>query len=145
MSTYKGTHKIAVTIFRDQYAMKKDVRQWTLPEMRDEFLNTSAATKKKLPWVKMADFGTNAAKSGSLRHDANVLSVEGLRTGLQRRPHVSRRGSRKATGTQHLCSGLYLAVKYQDQIQVANSGTVFSHASAAGAQAFCHAYQWRVW
>jgi P4 family phage/plasmid primase-like protien len=78
MNTYIGTHKISVTIFRDQYAKKMDVRQWTLPEMRDEVLKTSAATKKKLPWLKMADFGTSAMpKSGSLRHDANVLSVVG--------------------------------------------------------------------
>ena len=78
MNTYIGSHKISVTIFRDQYAKKMDVRQWTLPEMRDEVLKTSAATKKKLPWLKMADFGTSAMpKSGSLRHDANVLSVVG--------------------------------------------------------------------
>ena len=56
-----------VTIFRDQYAKQKEVRHWTLAEMREEFLKTRAPTKKKLPWLKMADFGTNAMpKSGSL-------------------------------------------------------------------------------
>ena len=79
MSTYIGTHKIPVTIFRDQYAKQKEVRHWTLAEMREEILKTRAPTKKKLPWLKMADFGTNAMpKSGSLRHDANVLSAMGF-------------------------------------------------------------------
>ncbi len=72
------THKITITIFMDQYAKKKGVRQWTLAEMRDKILQTTAATKKKLPWLKMADFGNKTTDKGSLRHDANVLAVTGI-------------------------------------------------------------------
>jgi hypothetical protein len=78
MGNSVGSHKIRVTIFHDQYAKNKEVRHWSLTEMRDEILKTTAATKKKLPWIKMAEFGANPMpKSGSLRHDANVLSVVG--------------------------------------------------------------------
>ncbi|MET4301129.1 P4 family phage/plasmid primase-like protein [Bradyrhizobium sp. RT9b] len=78
MNAYVGSQSFPVTIFADQYAKKKEVRQWSLAEMRSEVLKTTAATKKELPWIKMAEFGANVMpRSGSLRHDANVLSVAG--------------------------------------------------------------------
>jgi P4 family phage/plasmid primase-like protien len=71
-------HKFSVTLFTDQFARKKDLRQWTLAEMRDAVLSTSAPTKRDLPWLKLATFGSKKTKKGSFRHDENAVSVSGL-------------------------------------------------------------------
>lgn len=72
------THKITVTLFADQFARKKEMHQWTLAEMRDVVVNTSAPTKKDLPWLKLATFGSKKTPKGSFRHDENVVSVSGF-------------------------------------------------------------------
>jgi hypothetical protein len=73
-----NVHKIVVTTFRDQLAKECERQHWSLPEMRDIVLRTCADTKKKLPWLKCVEFGEKKTDKGSLRHDANVVSVSGV-------------------------------------------------------------------
>jgi hypothetical protein len=49
----------------------------TLAELGDLLNNTVAPSKEKLPLLKLARFGTTRSPTGSLRHDANVISVSG--------------------------------------------------------------------
>jgi hypothetical protein len=73
-----NAHKIVITTFRDHLAKKRERQHWSLPELREIVLQTCADTKKKLPWLKCADFGEKKTDKGSLRHDANVVSVSGV-------------------------------------------------------------------
>jgi hypothetical protein len=77
-STDINAHKIVVTTFRDQLAKERKRQHWSIPELREIVLKTGADTKKKLPWLKCADFGEKGTPKGSLRHDANVVSVSGV-------------------------------------------------------------------
>jgi len=52
-----NVHKIVVTTFRDHLAQDCERQHLSLPQMRDMVLQTHADTKKKLPWLKCADFG----------------------------------------------------------------------------------------
>jgi hypothetical protein len=73
-----NAHRIVVTIFRDQLAKECERQHWSLPEVRDIVLRTFADTKEKLPWLKCAEFGKKKTDKGSLRNDANVVSVSGV-------------------------------------------------------------------
>jgi putative DNA primase/helicase len=77
-TTNINLHKIVVTTFRDHLALECERQYFSLPEMRDVVLRTVAETKKKLPWLKFAEFGDKRTAKGSLRHDANVVSVSGV-------------------------------------------------------------------
>jgi hypothetical protein len=72
--------KTHVTFFRHMSARFKSEADMTLEELRNLILNTSATTKIKLPWLKLARFGTTLSPTGSrsLRHNANVVSVNGV-------------------------------------------------------------------
>ena len=73
-----NAHKILITTFRDHLAKERERQHWSLPQMRELVLQTSADTKKKLPWFKCAGFGDKKTDKGSLRHDANVVSGSGV-------------------------------------------------------------------
>lgn len=77
-ATTINVHKIVVTTFRDHRAKESERRHWSLPEICDIVLRTVADTKEKLPWLKCAEFGETKTAKGSLRNDANVVSVSGL-------------------------------------------------------------------
>lgn len=77
-TTNINLHKIVVTTFRDHRAKDCERQHRSLPEMLDIILRTGADTKKNLPWLKCAEFGHNKTAKGSLRHDANVVSVSGI-------------------------------------------------------------------
>ena len=70
--------KIAVTIFKNLGAKSKAGHQWSLRELLDEIVQTEAAEKKDLPLLKLATFGQNKTDKGSVRHDANMITVSGV-------------------------------------------------------------------
>src|SRR6476661_4924846 len=69
---------IRTTFFRNKNAATLTAGEMSLEELRDLILGTNAATKDKLPWLKLATFGDKRSEKGSLRHDANVVSVSGI-------------------------------------------------------------------
>jgi hypothetical protein len=68
----------AVTFFADYAASTNRRQALTLNELAGRIANTSAATKDRLPWLKFATFGDVRSSKGSLRHDANMLSISGV-------------------------------------------------------------------
>ena len=50
----------------------------TLTELGALILMTSAKSKDKLPWLKLATFGDDRTARNCLRHDGNVLAITGI-------------------------------------------------------------------
>jgi Protein of unknown function (DUF3987) len=73
-----GAKLVQVTFFSDASAKKLKARDVSLEELRDLILKTNAAAKADLPWLKLATFGDKRSDKGSLRHNANVLSISGI-------------------------------------------------------------------
>ncbi len=71
-------NKAHVTFFKTQGARFKSEADLTLDELRILILGTSAKSKAKLPWLKLATFGNNRSANDCLRHTANVLSISGV-------------------------------------------------------------------
>ena len=69
---------IHVTFFRDAFAKTLSTKDMTLEALRDLILATTASEKGKLPWLKLAVFGEKKSDKGSLRHDANVITISGI-------------------------------------------------------------------
>ncbi len=69
--------KIHVTFFKNQAAQSLTTEQLTLEELAERVRNASAREKSKLPWLKLARFGTKRSGKNCLRIDANVLEVTG--------------------------------------------------------------------
>ena len=65
--------RIGVTFFPDQSAQRMIVRELTLAGLRELIQHTTAAEKSRLPWIKLAAFGTKRTEKNCLRHNANVL------------------------------------------------------------------------
>lgn len=70
--------EVAVTLFCDRRAGRKIERQFTWQQLHDEVATVSRPRKDDLPWLKLAQFGDLRTEKGSLRHDANVLSITGV-------------------------------------------------------------------
>lgn len=68
----------SLTIFRAASADAKEDRRFTLEELTALIIETTAPTKAALPWLKLARFGDQRTKRGSLRHNANVLGITGI-------------------------------------------------------------------
>jgi hypothetical protein len=75
-------HKIRITFFKDQFAASLITEDMTLQELGERILNTAAATKNALPWLKGARFGAKKKPKSSgkdptsLRWDGNVTGVD---------------------------------------------------------------------
>lgn len=69
---------IAVSRFRDVKAKEITVKPTSLRALAKEIAATRAATKRKLPLLKMGRFGDVRTENGSLRHDANLHAVAGI-------------------------------------------------------------------
>ena len=69
---------IRTTFFPNKSATTLTARDISLEELCDLILKTSAAAKADLPWLKLAIFGDKRTHKGSLRHDANVVSISGI-------------------------------------------------------------------
>jgi putative DNA primase/helicase len=72
------SHNFNVSFLANKSGTKLKSSVWTLPKLRDHILKTSGPTKLQLPWLKLATFGDVRSNKGSLRTDANVLSIEGI-------------------------------------------------------------------
>jgi hypothetical protein len=69
---------VSVTFFENEYARVCKEAMIPLRDLRDLILETTAPTKARLPWLKLARFGDARTERGSLRHDANVVEVYGI-------------------------------------------------------------------
>jgi hypothetical protein len=69
---------IGVTFFTDHFAKTKREAKHTISELLTLIAETTAGSKGELPWLKLATFGNNRSKHGSLRHDRNVDKVHGI-------------------------------------------------------------------
>lgn len=69
---------LAVSVFKDVKAQQIKPRQLTLRQLQNKLTGTTAPGKTALPLVKLGTFGEARTERGSLRHDANLLSVSGV-------------------------------------------------------------------
>jgi P4 family phage/plasmid primase-like protien len=72
----------AVTFFRNSAATTKHEEICGLTALATRIEAVTAATKDKLPWLKLARFGELLSDKGSLRHDANILAITGIEADL---------------------------------------------------------------
>jgi hypothetical protein len=70
--------QIEITIFRDEKGFSLRAEELSLVELRDLILQTTAAAKDDLPFLKLATFGTKHSGGGSLRNNENVIRVSGI-------------------------------------------------------------------
>ena len=70
--------RIAVTFFGDYAAGHKDQKTISIDELSHLIEDTAAPAKSELPWLKLARFGNNKTRKGSLRHDANLIAISGV-------------------------------------------------------------------
>ncbi|UGA45663.1 DUF5906 domain-containing protein [Bradyrhizobium quebecense] len=73
----QGDKKYHVTFFKNAAAKTLTTEQLTLEELAERVRNASSRKKSKLPWLKMARFGSMPSDKGCLRHDGNVIEVSG--------------------------------------------------------------------
>lgn len=69
---------VTVSQFADVRALTVRARSISLRELAAEFPTFRAAEKDRLPLIKLAVFGNVRTAKGSLRHDANLVSVDGV-------------------------------------------------------------------
>jgi hypothetical protein len=69
---------LPVTEFRGTAAAAKRERTTTLRDLAPLIRVRTGPAKDALPWIKLARFGDRRSDKGSLRHDANVLEIEGV-------------------------------------------------------------------
>jgi hypothetical protein len=69
---------IHVTFFGNQRAQNLVADDLTLEKIAQFVRGTHAPTKGKLPWLKLAKFGSKRTDKNCLRHDANVQAISGI-------------------------------------------------------------------
>ena len=69
---------LTITKFTHKGAKSKTELRKSLRELVPLILESSAPSKEKLPWLKLAQFGEIRTAEGSLRSNANVLAIEGI-------------------------------------------------------------------
>src|SRR5215831_11220832 len=85
-----------ITYFKSHTATFKVPSRVSLLELQ-EIIEAEVAEKKELlPWIKLAKFGDKKTDKGSLRHDANVITITGCEC-----DYDGGRGGRKAGRGQH--------------------------------------------
>jgi hypothetical protein len=70
--------RFAVTFFDDYAAREKRQQVLTVDELAALIRDTTAPTKDRLPWLKLARFGNARSPHDSLRHDRNVICITGI-------------------------------------------------------------------
>jgi hypothetical protein len=70
--------KLHVTFFPDDTGSTFTTESIHIWDLRDRICNTAAATKEQLPWLKLATFGDVRSAKNSLRHNANVIAINGV-------------------------------------------------------------------
>jgi hypothetical protein len=71
-------HPLKVTFFTSKAATTKREETVSLKQLVERLINTKAATKEALPWLKLAAFGDQRSAGDSLRNNANVLQIHGV-------------------------------------------------------------------
>jgi hypothetical protein len=74
------TPAIHISFFQNFAASSISVKELSLSDLAKLILNTTAPSKDKLPWLKLAKFGDKRSPKNSLRYDANVLCITGIET-----------------------------------------------------------------
>lgn len=69
---------LSVTFFPDHGAASATREALSLRQLLPKVLTTTAPSKAALPWVKLAAFGDQRTPKGSLRHNANVQTIDGI-------------------------------------------------------------------
>ena len=69
---------LTVTVFRDFAAQAASPAQTSLRTLEKRLQETTAEAKSALPWIKLATFGETRTKNNSLRHNGNVLAIDGI-------------------------------------------------------------------
>lgn len=69
---------LTVTEFPDRFAFSTKPRQATLRQLAAEVHRPLASEKDRLPLLKLATFGDVLSEGKSVRHDENVIQVDGL-------------------------------------------------------------------
>lgn len=71
--------RLAYTVFADRFAKSLDPFESDWPSLTDILRQPEThRAKDTCPLIKLAKFGTAQSKEGSLRHNANVLSISGI-------------------------------------------------------------------
>lgn len=73
-----------ITFFKNEFAKTCTVRDMTIWQLRDLIATTSASSKSRLPWLKLAEFGDKRTDEGCLRHDNNILWISGIEVDYDR-------------------------------------------------------------
>lgn len=69
---------LRITFFGNHAAKTKEEERVSLRAMLPRLRDTRAPDKDTLPWCKLATFGTQRSRYGSLRNNGNVLEIEGV-------------------------------------------------------------------
>lgn len=69
---------LLLTIFRDSAAATKQEKTITLRALASVIKKQTAVRKDALPWLKLAQFGDKRSDKNCLRHDGNLLAVDGI-------------------------------------------------------------------
>uniref|UniRef100_UPI00404877CE VapE domain-containing protein n=1 Tax=Yoonia sp. TaxID=2212373 RepID=UPI00404877CE len=69
---------LAVSMFADVKALRIEPARLSLRQIQARLTAATAPAKSDLPLVKLGTFGDVRTEKGSLRHDANLLSVSGV-------------------------------------------------------------------
>jgi len=70
--------RLTLTQFADATSKRQTRQSVTLRQFARLITTTRAPAKAALPWLKLAAFGNVPTPKGALRHDANLISVEGV-------------------------------------------------------------------
>jgi hypothetical protein len=73
-----GAVSVTFTIFENVKARRADLVDMTLSQVTTEVEQVRGAKKADLPLLALATFGSRRSSMGSLRHDANVVSITGV-------------------------------------------------------------------
>jgi hypothetical protein len=69
---------VRITFFPDSAAATKREETICPNDLADRIINTSAASKGGLPWLKLSTFGEIRSDKHSLRNNENVLTISGI-------------------------------------------------------------------
>ncbi|MDY7096753.1 MAG: AAA family ATPase [Pseudomonadota bacterium] len=70
--------RLTLTRFDDVTAQTAKAFEISLRELAPKIAAKRAPEKADLPWLKLASFGDERSRKGSLRHNGNLLSIDGV-------------------------------------------------------------------
>jgi P4 family phage/plasmid primase-like protien len=71
-------HPVTITRFRNEKALSKKTMRMSMRELAVWIERQKAASKDKLPWLKLAAFGPKKSVKGCYRTNANMEGIEGI-------------------------------------------------------------------